>query len=178
MRFENDSKSVVTEFEFDEYAYKDEALKVLTFDSYNSEWFDFVIENRQNSAQTHDYDIVEGPVADDKIQRRINVFLSKNISKSAFLEELKWHEETHQMCFCTMASLQFIKHIETEKIIYEISSISEPIVEQLVLDMKIDEQTASELFFNSQTFSKISSHNSIEPKNWMYIYSDLMKELN
>ena len=64
----------VTEFEFNEYAYRNENIKVLKFDTYNSEWFEFVIQNRQSGANTHGYDIVEGPIADDRIQTRIHVF--------------------------------------------------------------------------------------------------------
>jgi hypothetical protein len=35
-------------------------------------------------------------VADDKVQNRINIYLKGEISKADFLEELKYHEETHQ----------------------------------------------------------------------------------
>lgn len=175
---ETENEGFITEFELNEYAYKDESIKVLKFDTYNSEWFDFIIQNRQNNTNIHDYDIVEGPIADDKIQKRINVFLSNNISKEKFLEELKWHEETHQICFCTLASLQFIKRIESEKHIYNFSHISEPIVEQLVIDFGFDEQTASDKFFISQTFTKIADTSTeFYLKDWTEIYSLLLTEL-
>ncbi len=176
---ETDNIGFITEFEFNEYAYKDDSIKVLKFDTYNSEWFDFVIQNRQNDTNLHDYDIVEGPVADDKIRKRINVFLSNNISKEKFLEELKWHEETHQVCFCTVASLQFIKRVEAEKRIYNFSHISEPIVEQLVIDFGLDEQTASDKFFTSKTFTKTADTSTeIYLKDWTEIYDLLLAELN
>ena len=39
---------VITEFEFDEYAYIASHLNVLRFDDYSEAWLDFVVMNRQN----------------------------------------------------------------------------------------------------------------------------------
>ncbi|MDR1331749.1 MAG: DUF3990 domain-containing protein [Tannerella sp.] len=36
--------------------------------------------------QQHNYDIVEGPVADDKVQNRIDQYLNGEISKDVFLD--------------------------------------------------------------------------------------------
>ncbi len=40
------------------------------FDDYNEQWLDFVVLNRDDTrpSPAHDYDIVEGPVADDKVR--------------------------------------------------------------------------------------------------------------
>ena len=59
----------VTEFEYNENICRMMKLKVLRFDDYNDEWLEFVVLNRKNETeqQAHDYDIIEGPVADDKI---------------------------------------------------------------------------------------------------------------
>ena len=92
---EHETESIVTEFEFDEYAYEDDSLKVQVFENYNEQWLDFVVLNRSNRKQIHDYDIVEGPIADDKVQNRIIDYLNGEITKIDFLEELKWHEEKH-----------------------------------------------------------------------------------
>ncbi|GHT65071.1 hypothetical protein FACS189451_12780 [Bacteroidia bacterium] len=69
---------VVTEYEFDEYAYEDSDLKVLRFASYNEAWLDFVVLNRNadKRKQVHNYDIVEGNVADDRITRNITKYLN------------------------------------------------------------------------------------------------------
>jgi len=60
---EHGTESIVTEFEFDEYAYEDDSLKVQVFENYNEQWLDFIVFNRSNRKQAHDYDIVEGPIA-------------------------------------------------------------------------------------------------------------------
>jgi hypothetical protein len=43
------------------------------FDAYDEEWLDFVVENRDKNSITpaHDYDIVIGTVAGDKVQNML-----------------------------------------------------------------------------------------------------------
>jgi len=61
----------------------------------------------ENPEQKHDYGIIEGPVADDKVQRRINRCLEGEISREDFFEQLTKHPEpSHQICFCTVNSLR------------------------------------------------------------------------
>ena len=176
---EHKTVGVVSEFEFDEYAYEDESLNVLIFEKYDEQWLDFVVLNRSNSKKTHDYDIVEGPVADDKVQTRIHDYLNGEISKTDFLEELKWHEETHQISFCTIASLVFLKNTVGGKQISKFSHIGEPIVEKLVTDFGFDEETATDKFFSSNTFTKLSEiETKFYEKGWVEIYELLLSELN
>jgi len=172
---------VVTEYEFDEYAYEDNDLKVLRFDSYDENWLDFVVLNRNTDKrkQAHDYDIIEGPVADDKITRNITKYLQQKISREDFLEMLKHSEPNHQICFCTVNSLQMLNYIENIKDIeYEISEISEPLLEQLVLDFSIDEEKAADLFYSSETFGKLADEiTKLYKRSWTEIYEMLKTEL-
>lgn len=81
---------IVTEFEFFERAYEDERYKILKFEEYNEKWLDFVILNRDRRSleQKHDYDIVEGPVADDKVANRIDDYLAGIITKQGVYERI------------------------------------------------------------------------------------------
>ena len=170
---------VVSEFDFDDYAYEDDSIKVLVFEKYDEQWLDFVVLNRSNRKQMHDYDIVEGPVADDKIQNKINDYLNGEISKTDFLEELKWHEETHQICFCSVASLVFLKNSVGGKQVSKFLHIGEPIVEKLITDFGFDEETATDKFFSSDTFSQLSdTETKLYEKDWTEIYELLKQELN
>lgn len=47
-------------------------------------WLDFVVDFRRGIK--HDYDIVEGPMADDTIWNYVDDFARDNISRSAFWE--------------------------------------------------------------------------------------------
>jgi hypothetical protein len=147
---------VITEFLFYDSPFTEQLCKVKHFNEYNEEWLDFVIANRNPMLPMHDFDIVEGPVANDRVQTRIFDFLKGNISKSDFLNELKYHEETHQICFCTLKSLLTLENENQDKTL-NIIHISEPIVEQLMLDKQIDELVATDLFYNSAIFVQLTS---------------------
>jgi hypothetical protein len=169
----------VTEFEFYYSELVTRNCKTKQFETYNEEWLDFVVLNRNDKipAPAHDYDIVEGPVADDKVQNRIVHYLNGRISKTDFLEELKWHEETHQICFCTVASLVFLKDIEQKQVSF-LSYIGEPVVEKLVTDFGFDEQTAGDKFFSSRVFSKLADpETKLYEADWKEIYQLLLNEL-
>ncbi len=96
----------ITEFEFNENICHIMKLKMLRFDGYNDKWLDFVVLNRKNDSgqRVHDYDIVEGLVADDRITTRVDDFINGIISKEQFLTDLIYNL-SHQICFCTMQSL-------------------------------------------------------------------------
>ena len=64
-----ETKPLVTKFEFNENLLTNGSLKVLSFSEYSKEWAEFVFKNRnqENQAFLHDYDIVTGPIANDKV---------------------------------------------------------------------------------------------------------------
>jgi hypothetical protein len=150
------------------------------FEAYDEAWLDFVVMNRNQDIPepAHDYDIVEGPVADDKVQNRIDSYLKGKISKADFLEELAYHEETHQICFCTLVSLQTIERIDDTPV-WEIETIGESLLEALMLDRNIDEATAADLFYTSGTFARLADTSSaLYQQPWTEIYQLLLQELN
>jgi hypothetical protein len=174
------TEGVVTEFLFYDSEFTERLCKVKHFDEYNEEWLDFVIENRNPMSQMHDFDIVEGPVANDKVQHRIKDFLKGDISKQHFLQELKYHEETHQICFCTLKSLLTLELVDRPvDISHEISKIGEPIVERLMIDNEIDELQAADLFYSSKLFTQLAEENTkLYQKSWQEIYEMLKIEIS
>ena len=61
----NVDRGYVNVFELDEMAMS--GLKCLIFESANEEWLDFVMMNRTQRGFNHSYDIVYGPVANDRV---------------------------------------------------------------------------------------------------------------
>ncbi|MDR1739264.1 MAG: DUF3990 domain-containing protein [Bacteroidales bacterium] len=174
-------QGIVSEFEYSESAFVRSICKIKKFEDYNEEWLDFVVMNRdvEKPEPAHYYDIVEGPVADDKVQNRIGEYLKGDISKTDFLNELKYHETTHQICFCTLNSLQAIDcRIGVGDSRYMVN-ISEPIIEHLIIDLKVDEKKATDLFYTSQIFINLSDKTTeLYKKSWQEIYELLKRELN
>lgn len=83
------------------------ALKILSFDEMTDEWLDFIAECR--AGKIHDYDIVEGPMADDTIWNFVNEYLSGNISREVFWEYAKFKHPTHQISFHSLKALDCLK---------------------------------------------------------------------
>ena len=177
-RRHKNSQAVVTEFEYRETAFTRSICKIKHFESYDEEWLDFVVMNRNenNPTPAHDYDIVEGPVANDKIQNRIDLYLEGKISKADFLQELKYHEETHQICFCTLNSLQTLDYVH-KAIRRIITDISELLIERLMLDKNIDEMQATDCFYTSKTYTQLADETTeFHKKSWQEIYEMLKLE--
>ena len=170
---------IVSEFEFYENAFEHYDLKVLRFSGYTEQWLDFVVLNRdpKSPIPTHDYDIVEGPVANDDVNDRIDDYLAGIVSKTDFLKELAHHKPTHQICLCSVRSLQMIEPID-KKYYINVKHISRPIIENLITEQNIDKHDATDMFYNSMTFSQLSDKTTeLYKKNWTEIYDMLKTEL-
>jgi len=97
------------------YVYKeDKALKQCVFPEMTEAWLEFVVECRRG--KEHEYDIVEGPMADDQIWDYVEEYIAGNISKTAFWELVKFRYPTHQIVFCTEAALKALNYRGSEKL--------------------------------------------------------------
>ena len=89
-------------------------LRIKKFPKRTDEWLDFIAECR--SGKIHDYDIVEGPMADDTIWNFVNDFLNGNISRSVFWEYAKFKHPTHQISFHSIKALACLEFERSEEI--------------------------------------------------------------
>ena len=85
------------------YTHNDK-LKVLKFEEMSDEWLDFVAACRKGI--DHDYDIVEGPMADDQVWNYVEGFISGKVSRDVFWGLVKFSYPTHQIVFCTEDALK------------------------------------------------------------------------
>lgn len=85
-------------------------LNIKKFPEMSDEWLDFIAICR--SGKHHDYDIVEGPMADDTIWNYVNDFLSGDISREAFWALAKFKHPTHQISFHTEVALKCLSFKE------------------------------------------------------------------
>lgn len=83
-------------------------LSVKRFPEMSEEWLDFIVACR--SGTPHDYDVVEGPMADDTIFNYIQSFLDGEISRTAFWELVKFKHPTHQISFHTEKALSALQY--------------------------------------------------------------------
>lgn len=60
------------------------SLNILKFDQLNREWLDFIANCR--SGKVHNFDIVEGPTADDEIWDHVRDYLSGRLTQEIFYD--------------------------------------------------------------------------------------------
>lgn len=105
---------VLNAYNFDESILKSGDLKILLFDSYSSEWAEFVLLNRNNPTKNpaHDYDIVYGPIANDKVGVQVELFIDNIIDMPTLIERLKYlHGITFQYYFGSEAAIAHLHKI-------------------------------------------------------------------
>lgn len=85
-------------------------LNMLVFEKMTESWLDFITACRVG--QPHNYDIVEGPMADDAIYNYVQGFIDGKYSRKAFWELAKFKYPTHQISFHTARALTTLKFLE------------------------------------------------------------------
>ncbi len=97
------------------YSYSDiSSLNVKIFPEMTEEWLEFVVNCRRGIE--HNYDVVEGPMADDQIWDYVEEYIAGNITKAAFWELVKFKYPTHQIVFCTESALEALQFEGSETI--------------------------------------------------------------
>ena len=93
-------------------------LKCLFFSEPTEEWADFVMANRTQRNFAHDYDVVYGPVANDRVYLQFGLYEAGAISIDTLVRELKKYKLVDQYLFHTekaLTTLHFVEAIKIEK---------------------------------------------------------------
>lgn len=104
----------VNEYVLDEIILK--TLNCLIFTAPTEEWLDFVMKNRTDRHFTHNYDVVYGPVANDRVYAAFALYEGGLMTKQNLIAELKTYKLVDQYLFHTPKSLQAIKFHDTKQI--------------------------------------------------------------
>lgn len=109
-----DATPIVNVFEFDERNLESAFLKVRIFKEYDKEWADFIFANRNNPSSecVHDYDVVIGPIANDRVGMQIRKYMEQEIDLPTFIERLKYMKGiTIQYYFGTERAISLLKKV-------------------------------------------------------------------
>ena len=105
---------IVLTYEFDESLLKNGDLIFLKFEEYTQQWAEFILKNRTNDddKNIHQYDVVYGPIANDKVGVQIRNLMEQNIDLEVFLQRLKYmHGITFQYFFGTEKAISKLVRI-------------------------------------------------------------------
>lgn len=110
----NTNHKCVNRYEFDVNKAKEE-LTVIHFEAADEKWLDFICNNRSGK-HTGEYDIVIGPVADDRVYRVVVEYENGDVDKETALKNLKTEALCDQILLHTEKALEYLNYMGTEDI--------------------------------------------------------------
>lgn len=106
-----EGRAVVSVYEFDETLIEDDNLRIRRFTGADEPWLYFVTDCRKS--RKHDYDMVQGPVANDKVFTTVNLFESGVLSAEAAILQLKAYKTYDQLSFHTKRVVDTLRFVES-----------------------------------------------------------------
>lgn len=104
-------RRVVSVFEIDDALFKNPQLKIREFHGPDEAWLNFVVDSRKGIE--HDYDLVFGPVANDKVFTVVNLYESGVLDAPAAIAELKAYKTYNQLSFHTKRVIEKLRFVES-----------------------------------------------------------------
>lgn len=111
---EESSRAVVSVFEFDETLLDNADLNIRKFNGADEAWLYFVADCRKS--RPHEYDLVQGPVANDKVFTTVNLFESGVLSAEAAILQLKAYKTYDQLSFHTDIVIKALTFVEFKEV--------------------------------------------------------------
>ena len=107
-------RAVVSVYEIDEALLNNSEWNIRHFDGADEPWLYFVTDCRRS--HSHYYDLVLGPVANDKVFTTVNLFESGVLSAEAAILQLKAYKTYDQLSFHTARAIRTLKFVKYYKV--------------------------------------------------------------
>ncbi|MBO4465080.1 MAG: DUF3990 domain-containing protein [Bacteroidales bacterium] len=104
-------KRIVSVYEIDDAVLTNPNLKIREFHGVDEAWLNFVVDSRKGIK--HDYDLVFGPVANDKVFTTVNLYESGVLNAQAAIAQLKAYKTYDQLSFHTRRVIRKLRFIES-----------------------------------------------------------------
>ena len=133
------------------------------FPEISDEWFDFVLSNRTIEGFKHNFDFIQGPVANDKIFLTITGFLDGLYSKEEAMRRLQYSRTNDQVSLHTKSAVSLLKlnavrKTPCDKILYngqELNFLIMQKIEHVVKTMTEKENISFDLAYINFSASKL-----------------------
>jgi len=113
-RRDNLKEGVLSIYNISDAYQTERGLQIKVFDGATDEWLKFILGNRLDKEFEHSYDIVYGPVANDRVYACLNAFENKFMTFEAAILELRTYKLADQISFHTDRGLKMIKYMDSE----------------------------------------------------------------
>ena len=97
------TQAVVSTFSLDMDGIKADNYRIKTFETYDLEWLEYVIDCRKGGNLQNQYDLVEGGVANDNVIDTVEDYENGVITAEQALGQLKYKAVNHQLCILNQA---------------------------------------------------------------------------
>lgn len=104
----------VNTYEYDEDM--EAMFETLVFELPDEAWLDFVMANRMNPDFKHNYDIVKGPVANDRVYASFALYEAGLLDKHELINELRAYKLVNQTLIHTERALESVKWIDAKEV--------------------------------------------------------------
>lgn len=111
---ENHKHGYVNKYEWDDRSKA--GLNYKHFPVPDEEWIDFVHNNRTVYGFEHNYDVVFGPVANDRVYAAFALYEQGFIDKQALIREMRAYKFVDQLLFHTEKALVTLTYIESKEV--------------------------------------------------------------
>lgn len=108
-------KRIVSVFEIDESLLTNPDIRIREFHGVDEDWLIFVVNSRKGIK--HDYDLVFGPVANDKVFTTVNLYESGVLDAPAAIAQLKAYKTYDQLSFHTSRVIVALKFVESYEVV-------------------------------------------------------------
>ena len=107
-------RRTVSIYEVDDALLANPELRIREFNGPDKAWLDFVVNSRKGVA--HDYDLVFGPVANDKVFTVVNLYESGVWDAPAAIAELKAYRTYNQLSFHTSRVIDALRYVKSDEV--------------------------------------------------------------
>ena len=111
---EGAARAIVSVYEFDEALLGSPDWNIRQFTGADEAWLYFVTDCRKSRG--HNYDLVLGPVANDKVFTTVNLFESGVLSAEAAILQLKAYKTYNQLSFHTSKVITTLRFVESYEV--------------------------------------------------------------
>lgn len=109
------ARAIISVYEFDDSLLND--FNTMFFDGATVEWLDFVVANRRGRKEP-EYDLIQGPVANDKLYATISLYESGVLDANAAIEQLRAHTLFDQLSFHAQPACNMLRFVESYELTY------------------------------------------------------------
>jgi hypothetical protein len=89
-------------------------LRIKEFPEINMEWLETVSLNRKQGGVQHDFDVMTGPVADDRTMQTITLYLRGSIDAEYTMQRLRYFQPNNQVSLHTEQAMRQLTLIGRE----------------------------------------------------------------